>query len=304
MDIREELQQKYNCLFENVNLIRDMIGQVYLVEKNNKRYVLKLFRKDYSNQAIQSVDIMSYLYQNGYPVAKIIDTIDGNKYFISEKDNRVGVLYEHIDGTEPNKAEFIEYIGEMAGKMRFVMSKYQSTLFHHDDEFFINRYIKILNQMSYKDIQAFKQHGKELWSKVSDLPLGFCHGDYHAGNMLIDNRQKINLFDFDAAALSYPTYDIATVCDMTDYFSLSDSNFEIGFIQTYSMLERFLKGYSKFYMLNDAEIKSIFDFIAIRHFDIQATIIESLGLDCVNTNFIKNQYDWLMKWDRLCRTKL
>jgi len=91
---------------------------------------------------------------------------------------------------------------------------------------------------------------------------------------------------------------------MTDYFSLSDSNFEIGFNQTYSMLERFLKGYSKFYMLNDTEIKSIFDFIAIRHFDIQATIIESLGLDCVNTNFIKNQYDWLMKWEKVCRNNL
>ncbi|QSX05117.1 phosphotransferase [Sedimentibacter sp. zth1] len=304
MDIKEELQQKYNCLFDNIKLIRDMIGQVYFVDRNNQRYILKLFRKNFFNQAIQSVDIMHYLYQNGFPVAKITDTFDGNKYFISENENRVGVLYKYIDGIEPNKGDLIVEIGEMTGKMRFIMSQYKNILFRHDNEFFINRYIKILDQMNYKDRGAFQQHGRDLWRRVNNLPLGFCHGDLHVGNMLIDDRQIINLFDFDAAAMAYPTYDIATVCDMTDYFSLNDRNFEIGFDETNRMLERFLNGYNRFYSLSDREIKSVFDFIAIRHFDIQATIIESQGLDCVDENFINRQYDWLMKWDKFCKNKL
>lgn len=48
----------------------------------------------------------------------------------------------------------------------------------------------------------------------------------------------------------------------------------------------------------------MFDFIAIRHFDIQATIIENQGLNCVNKDFIKEQYQWLMKWDTVCTNNL
>jgi len=70
------------------------------------------------------------------------------------------------------------------------------------------------------------------------------------------------------------------------------------------MLDRFLKGYDKYYSMSDKEITAVFDFIAIRHFDIQATIIESQGLNCVNKDFIKEQYQWLMKWDTVCTNNL
>lgn len=36
--------------------------------------------------------------------------------------------------------------------------------------------------------------------------------------------------------------------------------------------------------------------IAIRHFNIQATIIDSQGLDCVDDQFLDAQYMWLDIW--------
>lgn len=299
-----EIQKNYQYNFDNIKLIRDMIGQVYLLERNSKRYVFKLFRKDYYDQALQSVGIMNYLYKKGYPVSRIINTLDEELYYISKIDERIGVLYEYIDGIEPDLNMYVESIGELSGKMRLIMEGYSSNIVRHKKEFFIDRYIKILDKLEYEEKEKYSEHGRKLWDRVKDLPEGFCHGDLHTGNMLIDNNYKITLFDFDASTKANPTYDVATLCDMTDYFNLLDANFYNGYDKTQIMVERFLKGYSKYYSMSDKEIMAVFDFIAIRHFDIQATIIESQGLNCVNNDFIKNQYQWLMKWDTVCTNNL
>lgn len=304
MKLMDEIQKKYQCKFDNIKLIRDMIGQVYLLERNSERYVFKLFRKDYSNQAIQSVEIMNYLYKKGYPVSRIINTSDEELYYISKTEERIGVLYEYIDGIEPDINVYVESLGKLIGEMRSIMEGYSSNIVHHRKEFFIDRYIKILDKMEYEEKGKFIEHGRKLWNRVKDLPEGFCHGDLHTGNMLIDNNYKITLFDFDASTKANPTYDVSTLCDMTDYFNLSDANFYDGYYKTQIMLERFLKGYNKYYSMSDKEIKAVFDFIAIRHFDIQATIIESQGLNCVNKSFVNEQYQWLMKWDMVCTNNL
>lgn len=304
MKLMDEIQKKYQYNFDNIKLIRDMIGQVYLLERNSERYVFKLFRKDYSDQALQSVGIMNYLYNKGYPVSRIINTSYEELYYISKTDERIGVLYEYIDGIEPDVNMYVESMGKLIGKMRSIMEGYSSNIIHHRKEFFIDRYIKILDKMEYEENEKFREHGRKLWDRVKDLPEDFCHGDLHTGNMLIDNNHKIALFDFDASTKASPAYDVATLCDMTDYFNLSDANFYDGYYKTQIMLERFLKGYNKYYSMSDKEIAAVFDFIAIRHFDIQATIIESKGLNCVNKDFINEQYQWLMKWDTVCMSNL
>lgn len=300
INLMDEIQKKYLRNFDNIELIRDMIGQVYLIERNNEKYVFKLFRKDYSDQALQSIEIMNYLYVKGYPVARIINTPDEEPYYISKTEERIGVLYEYVDGTQPDANIHIENLGHLTGEMRSLMEQYNGNIVQHRKEFFIDRYIKILDKMGYNEKEKFNEHGNDLWNRVKDLPIGFCHGDLHTGNMLIDKNHKITLFDFDASANASPVYDVSTLCDMTDYFNLSVANFYDGYCKTQIMLERFLKGYIKYYSMSDEEIKAVFDFIAIRHFDIQATIIESQGLNCVDKDFIEEQYQWLMKWDKKC----
>jgi len=247
---------------------------------------------------------MNYLYKKGYPVSRIINTSYEELYYISKTDERIGVLYEYIDGIEPDVNMYVESLGKLIGKMRSIMEGYSSNIVHHRKEFFIDRYIKILDKIEYEEKEKFSEHGRKLWNRVKDLPEGFCHGDLHTGNMLIDNNHKITLFDFDASTKANPAYDVATLCDMTDYFNLSDANFYDGYYKTQIMLDRFLKGYDKYYSMSDIEITAVFDFIAIRHFDIQATIIESQGLNCVNKDFIKEQYQWLMKWNTVCTNNL
>ncbi len=153
--------------------------------------------------------------------------------------------------------------------------------------------------MKYHGTDKFKEYGDLLWKRVEGLPKGFCHGDYHTGNMLLNTRGQYVLFDFDAAAYAFPIFDIAVICDMTDYFSFSEQ----GFYETSQVLERFLIGYREYNFIRDEEINSVYDFIAIRHFEVQATIIENLGYSCVDEKFIDDQYIWLMQWDKLYKTR-
>jgi len=46
----------------------------------------------------------------------------------------------------------------------------------------------------------------------------------------------------------------------------------------------------------------LYDMIAVYHFQFQATIMEIYGYDCVDSDFFDNQYDWLTKWKKQCKT--
>lgn len=293
MDLLMLINSYYGIGYKKISLIRDWIGQVYEVIYEDKRYVAKVFRKEHTKQALQSVEIMTYLKIRKFPVPSIITTLNGNKYFIY--NNQIVVLYEYIDGEPVNKVGNLFTIGKQYGYMRKLMESYVGNVTNHGYDFFINRYLNIMKTKEYQGINKFAELGNYLWENVKELPHGFIHGDFHIGNMF-QKKNEIVFFDFDACAIASPAYDIATTCDATNYFDLSADNFEIGFIQTQKNVTEFLKGYLKYFNLSKEEEKAIYYFIAIRHFDIQATIIDSRGLTCVDEKFLDDQYLWLTKW--------
>lgn len=299
--LHSSLKKEYCIPFGQVELLRDMMGYVSLAKAGEEKFVFKLFRDNHTEQALQSIEIMTYLYNNGYPVPQIIPTISGNSYCVVDAQNkrRIGVLYEYIQGEEPDREQDMEALGWQTGMLHKTMKVYTGKLVYHSKEFFIDRYLNCQLEMGYTEAARFEEYGSRLWSRVKDLPTGFCHGDYHTGNML-DMNGKYVIFDFDAAANAYPVFDIAVLCDMTDYFSLQEAMF----YDTKRLLEHFLKGYGKHLSISPQEHIAVFDFIAIRHFEVQATILENLGLTCVDHNFIDSQYSWLMQWEKLIQENL
>lgn len=293
MDLLVQIKLHYGIDFKSLILIRDWIGQIYEITDENNKYIAKVFRKEYTKQALQSVEVMTYLRYNNFPVPSIIKTQKGSKHFIY--NNRIVVLYEYINGESVDKASKILTIGGQTGWMRKSMESYNGEVAYHGYNFFIKRYLDIMKIKEYQGINKFAELGNYLLENVKNLPHGFIHGDLHVGNMF-QRKNKIIFFDFDACAIASPVYDIATICDATDYFDLSENNFKNGLIQTQKNVTEFLKGYDKYFSLSKEEEKAIYYFIAIRHFDIQATILESQGIDCVDDQFLNDQYLWLTKW--------
>ncbi len=297
MQLLNDLKEIYGKDFKDIALHRDMIGYVCVVHDDKDKFILKLFKDLNRKQAKQSIEIMSYLEREGFPIAHIIPTAEGVSHFIYDfqGEDRIGVLYEYINGTEPDKSMDIVAIGRQTGKLHKLMRESPLFLSCHDKPFFIDRYIRCLKEMNYQRVDEFEQYGNILWNRVMNLPRSFCHGDYHTGNMILNDRGEYVLFDFDAASKAFSIYDIAIFCDMTNYFKLSEHEYD----DTRYMLDEFMKGYNEFNTVSDQELRAVFSFIAIRHYEVQATIIENLGIDCIDQEFVDEQLEWLRSWEKL-----
>ncbi|HKM35148.1 MAG TPA: hypothetical protein VJY54_10455 [Lachnospiraceae bacterium] len=86
------------------------------------------------------------------------------------------------------------------------------------------------------------------------------------------------------------------MCDATDYFTVGSDSFQTERERITKNLDTFLNGYTRYSVITDAELATIPSLIALRHFDIQATIIATLGLDCVDEEFLDQQLSWLYTW--------
>lgn len=272
----------------------------YCIWNEDKKYFMKIIPEAFMDTAKQSLDILMYLQERGFPSPNIILSKVGLPYIdLDEFDNKsICVLFQFIEGQEPEEGEDIETIGALIGQLHSSMHEYKGTLPERGKEFYIDRYINILRKKNYdeKKIEMFNEYGDALWKRVEGLPRGFCHGDMHRGNLLKATSGKYYLLDFDTSCNAFPMYDIMIMCNSTNYFDFDEE----GYQKSKLTYEIFLKGYTKYRALSEMEMNSFYDLIAIYHYQLQATIIEIYGLDCVDEKFLDNQLDWLMRWREQC----
>jgi Ser/Thr protein kinase RdoA (MazF antagonist) len=107
---------------------------------------------------------------------------------------------------------------------------------------------------------------------------------------------QLYFLDFDTSCVASTVFDIMVMCDATDYFSFKPE----GYDTAKQIYKRFLEGYNKYSTLSKPEYEAFYDFIAIRHYQLQATILEIYGLDCVDEAFVDQQLDWLRQWRAHC----
>lgn len=298
------LRDFYNINFNALELLHEGGCVSYCVLRRNEKYFMKFIPSAFMNTAKQSLSILMYLEEKGFPSPRIILTKNGFPYIeVDEAEGKTfGVLFEFIDGQEPSEGENVQIIGALVGQLHSIMCEYKGNLQVHGKEFFIDRYINILKKKNYvaKKTEMFREYGDTLWKRVERLPRGFCHGDMHRGNFLRTSSGKYYILDFDTSCNAFPIYDIMIMCNSTDYFDFDEK----GYQKAKSTYESFLKGYTKYCKLSDMEFRVFYDLIAIYHYQLQATIIEINGLDCVNEKFLDKQLDWLMKWRRQCEMNL
>lgn len=292
--ILAQLNTFYNNHFTKIAFVRDSGCIAYEVFSDSNKYFLRITKPNFSDTAIQSINIHLYLQSHNFSVPRIIFTKEQTAYIKSE--TRYLILYEYINGESCNPELDAESLGAFIGKLHEVMRSYQGKLPKCDRHFYIERYIQIMAKKQYKNIESFSKLGDFLWEKVKDLPRGFCHGDLYRGNILKTVEGRFYLLDFDTFCEGFLLYDPALLCNMTDYFDLKDDEFE----KTKNVFVRFTSTYEKVAPLCQKEKDEFFDMIAVYHFALQATIIEIFGINCVDNNFFDRQLKWLQKWQLKC----
>lgn len=298
--ILDVLHKAYNIKFKKVKLLRKGGCVSYCVYGENSKCFMKIIPPAFIDTVKQSLDILKYLEEKEFPSPRVILAKNGLPYIEADELNGKTyiVLFEFIEGEEPDEGENVEAIGALVGKLHRIMGEYKGNLQMRHKDFFIDRYINILKKKNYDNtkIEMFREYGDILWKRVENLPRGFCHGDLHRGNLLRTATGEFYLMDFDTSCNAFPIYDIMIMCNSTNYFDFNEN----GFQKSKSTYEIFLKGYTKYCNLSDMELKAFYDLIAIYHYQLQATIIEIYGLDCVDDIFFDKQLDWLIRWRKQC----
>lgn len=297
------LNNFYKLNFQEIYLHREVVGYVYVIKNSLKKYVLKLYRDFNTEEALQSIDVIQYLKKNNYPVVSIVPTEAGSLYikFGIPEGQCIGILFDYIEGIEPNLKKEIKNIGQQIGELHNLMEKYSNPLINREKEFYIDRFIAILKKLKYDPIKVkeFEEYGQDAWSNMERLPKGFCHGDLHTGNMLQTKFNEYILFDFDIVSHTYSIIDAATLSDDTNFFKFDESTYD----STKRKFERFYQGYSQKRTLSNIEMAAIYDFIAIRHYELIATLTNIQGLNCLSHSYLDEQFKWLMNWRTICNQK-
>ena len=292
------LQAQYPLYLTEVSLARDSGSMAYRATGPDGMYFFRDVKPAFSSTAQSAVDIQLFLSRKGVPVPRILPLTNGTSYTLeTEADGQhLYVLYEYIEGGEPDMEQDAARVGELVGRMHTAMEGYHGLLIPRDKPFFIDRYLSLQQQMGYPEdkVEAFRRHGNLLWERVRHLPRGYCHGDLYSGNLHRAQNGALYLLDFDTSCHAFPLYDVALVCNATDYFHFREGDVT----RTHQRLDRFLSGYEQFQTISQEQRTGIFDLLGVYHYQLQATIMEIYGLHCVDDAFLDSQYDWLMQWER------
>ena len=293
MTLQDILTLNYGIESFSLEFLREGGGHTYAVNGKNK-YLLKVIGSAFSDTARQSVSIMRYLGENSFPVPKTILTKSGEVFFeaIAGAEKYLIVLMEYIDGDEPELEKCASEVGKLVGRFHQLIKKYPEEVVSKGKKFFIGRYLEFLRKKNYPRIAEYEELGERLWNKVKDLPQSKCHGDLHRGNLLQNADGLIFLVDFDTVCHAPFMFDVMVMCDMTDYFKLKKEDIEL----MKEVYHKFLLGYSGYHALSREEILSFPYWVAIRHFQLQATILEIYGINCIDEGFIDGQLCWLNNW--------
>ncbi|HEY4429494.1 MAG TPA: phosphotransferase [Paenibacillus sp.] len=298
-----EINRSYPINIKHIELHREMIGKVYFLQSQDKRYTLKIYRSFKTDDALQTIRILDYLKENSYPAVSIIRTEQNESHIIlsSQDGCCVGILYDYVEGAMPDGKIEAESIGIQIGQLHNLMDKYPDKLKNRPKTEYIDDYISIMRELDFHSGKTLEleQYGNLLWERIMKLPKNFCHGDLHTGNMIRNQSGEYVLLDFDDASGDYPSMDVAYMSDDTNFNHFHESMYD----QTMHLCERFYSGYSKVSVLSNNEIHAILDFIAIRHFQIISRIVRCQGMQSVSKEFCDEQYVWLMKWQELCAKK-
>lgn len=294
-----KLKENYDYKILSIDFLRDSGGTTYIVNGEEQKFFLKIAGKAFQNTIRQSVDIVRYLSGKGFPVPDIIETKLGMPMLETQDEGQefLLILYEYIDGKEPDLCACGEKVGELVGWLHKLLLDYKGTLIERDYRFFVERYVEILRRKNYPLADTYAALGAKFWERVKDCPVSVCHGDLHRGNLLETAEGKIYLLDFDTICIAPRMFDVMVMCDMTDYFNLQAGDI----ITTKEVYKNFLAGYTHHINVTETERASFNDWIVIRHFQLQATIVEIFGIDCIDNDFIDRQLQWIKSWEeQLC----
>lgn len=293
--LQDILTKHYSIKPTNITLLREMIGIVYKIDTTTTSYVFKIYKYSEKEMVKRIIYVMNQLKTSTISIPIIHQTND-HKYYVCFHDqiDYIGLLFEYIKGTPPQKNTHISQIANMLSSLHKNMDQVPNlNKYTLGQQFYVGRFIDLLKEKQYnkEKISKLEKIGDELFRVFHQYPLSFCHGDFHNENMIVSNNQSIYLIDFDSANYTNNIIDIATFCDQFD-FNIYD---EDDFFKTTIAIQHFMSHYQQA-SNQKIPIHDMMAFIPIRHMELIATIGLVKGIHTITDAFIDQQYHWIISY--------
>ena len=144
-----------------------------------------------------------------------------------------------------------------------------------------------------KDIAYLRKIATQLEDVIASQPegvldFGFCHGDLHVHNVMLQTDGNLAIFDFDWSGYSWRCYDLATI-----RWSLPRDE------KGNAPWRALLRGYTQVRKLSRQEQKLLPWFLVMRHFEylgFQLSVRKHFGEAWMNDNYYDFHIGFLKDW--------
>lgn len=271
-----ELSGPLTCEF-----LRRGFNDHYLITTPNAKHIFRIyFQGKYYISGPDDfrfeLELLAHAKRQGVAVAAAVPQKNGELlgHLVGPEGTRWCALFPFIEGRENAELNPVtaRRLGQTLGQYHAAADSYHTSYsrYHFDLSYLVERPMALIRNM-------FRYYGREVelepflpsiaaWQKqIHRIPLvspayGVIHGDPHSGNVRINERDEVTLFDFDHGGYGWRVYDVA-VCRGR----LSEETWEA-----------FLGGYQETRSLTTEELEAVPAFLKIRPIwdqgDVLATI--------------------------------
>jgi Ser/Thr protein kinase RdoA (MazF antagonist) len=218
------------CVGDYLSIEKDMEGVLnvnYILNTTQGKYFIKSIREKAKNKLDMIYGVESFMKEEGIPAITMLKT-KADSIFISE-DSEIYTLYSFIENVRKSTYSESEYfsIGEMLGKIHkigkgSIPASIQLKQFNKpSNEVVEEKLLKYKNDILNKDIQdgidklflKYINFKLNIISKIDKVILPndtLTHGDYHTGNILMDeNGIIIGICDWEKTEYAPRAYELA-----------------------------------------------------------------------------------------------
>lgn len=288
--ILQQVMNAYKIRASDIHLLDGFESFIYEFERDGSSYILRIghsLRRS-ENLIKGEVDWINYLHDGGASVSRAVLAVNGDLVTAVPDDQGgyfLATAFEKAAGSpfsdELMSEDFYSRYGRLIGRMHSLTRKYKPadptwTRPDWDDP----EMLEVegwLPESEYLVVEKYRELKSHLDSleKSADT-YGLIHQDAHAGNLFVDEKGEITMFDFDDCAYSWYINDIAIVLF---YIALGVDD-QISF--TRDFMTHFLRGYRSENQFDAAWLKEIASFLKLREIDLYAVIHRSFDVENID----------------------
>ena len=233
MDLLQDIIKKYNITFVEPLLKGWSKDKKYILTSENQKYLLRISDISLYEKKREQFELLKKIEKLNIYCSKPIE-------FGKLNEEKIFLLLTYLEGESaedvlPKLSDKEAYIlGVEAGKalkqLHSIPVDTSSLSWWNKYQEKMPRKIKALKECEYKlPLESFLiDYYQNKSYLMENRPLMFSHGDYHAGNMIVNNG-KIGIIDFDKNTIADPYDELKPFC----WNVFKSEYFETGLINGY-----------------------------------------------------------------------